>query len=60
MAGNAEVVRDMRAIGKLCQERYGLKVIEVSGWTTRGRSSAFAPRCAEPLSMTQKTRRAER
>ena len=44
MAGNPTVVRDMRAIGKLCQERYGLRVVEISGWTTRGRSATFAPR----------------
>ena len=44
MAGNATVVAAMRKIGAICRDRYGLKVVEVSGWTTRGRSSTFTPR----------------
>ena len=44
MAGNTAVVADMRAIGKICRDSYGLKVVELAGWTTRGRSSTMSPR----------------
>ena len=44
MAGNATVVAHMRKIGAICRDTYGLRVVEVSGWTTRGRSSTFTPR----------------
>jgi hypothetical protein len=42
-AGNVSVAAHMRAIAKICRDRYGLKVLEHPGWATRGRSSALAP-----------------
>jgi N-acetylmuramoyl-L-alanine amidase len=43
MAGNPAVVNHMRAIGRICEDTYGLRVVELAGWTTRGRSSTFVP-----------------
>jgi hypothetical protein len=43
MPGNPTVVRHMRAIGQLVAAQ-GVRVVEVSGWTTRGRSSDLNPR----------------
>jgi N-acetylmuramoyl-L-alanine amidase len=43
MAGNPAVVNHMRAIGRICEDIYKLRVVELAGWTTRGRSSTFVP-----------------
>lgn len=40
MAGNSQAVADMRAIGRIARDRYGLNVMESVGWVGRGRSSA--------------------
>lgn len=41
--GNVSVASHMRAIAKLCRERFGLRVLESPGWATRGRSNALSP-----------------
>jgi N-acetylmuramoyl-L-alanine amidase len=43
VAGNPAVVNHMRAIGRICEDTYKLRVVELAGWTTRGRSSTFVP-----------------
>jgi hypothetical protein len=41
--GNVTVASHMRAIAKICRDRYGLRVLESPGWTTRGRSNLLRP-----------------
>lgn len=41
--GSVTVASHMRAIAKIARDRFGLRVLEHPGWTTRGRSSSLAP-----------------
>lgn len=41
--GNQTVAAHMRGIAKIAHDRFGVRVLESPGWTTRGRSSLLVP-----------------